>query len=268
MHRILLHVGPVTVYSYGFMLALAFIIGTILAQARARRQNISPDAIMDLVFAILVSSILGARVLYVAVNWRFYQAHPFDIVKVWEGGLVFYGGFILALFVAVWFMRARKLSFGTIADIMAPSVALGIALGRIGCFLNGCCYGAVSGRWGVAFPCRDGSPVCAQQAADGLISLSARQSLPVLPTQLYSAFLALLIFAALLALERYKKFDGFLFWLLALMYGAGRFFIEGVRYYEEAFMIGPLTISQAISAGLFGIAGAVLIIRSKNAQRA
>ncbi len=220
----------------------------------------------DLVFAILVSSIIGARALFVAINWQYYRADPFEILKVWEGGLVFYGGFILALCVAAWFIRKNGLSAGKITDIMAPSLALGIALGRIGCFLNGCCYGTLSDRWGMAFPCRDNPPVFAQQVADGLIASTAACSLPVIPAQLYSALHGLLIFVVLLAVERFKRFDGFQFWVLVLLYSAGRFFIEAFRYYEQAFMIGPLTVSQIISAALFIIAIAVLITRSKHAR--
>jgi phosphatidylglycerol:prolipoprotein diacylglycerol transferase len=247
------------------MFALAFVLGLILAQARARKQGIDPNKILDLVFSILVSSIIGARAFFVAINWQYYKANPLDIFKVWEGGLVFYGGFILAFCVAFWFMRKNGLPAWKIADIISPSAALGIALGRIGCFLNGCCYGRVSEAWGVSFPARDNPPAFAQQVADGLIPSYAVCSLPVLPAQLYAALHGLLIFAALLALEKYKKFDGFLFWVFVLLYGLGRFFIESIRYYETSFMIGSFTVSQVISAALFVSALWVLIARSKHA---
>jgi phosphatidylglycerol:prolipoprotein diacylglycerol transferase len=247
------------------MLALAFVLGTALAQARARGQGMDPNKVLDLVFLILVSSIIGARAFFVAINWQYYKANLLDIFKVWEGGLVFYGGFILAFCVAFWFLRKNRLPEWKFADIMAPSVALGIALGRIGCFLNGCCYGRVSETWGVSFPGRDNPPAFAQQVVDGLIPSSAVCSLPVLPAQLYSALHGLLIFAALLILEKYKRFDGFLFWMTVLLYSAGRFFIEGIRYYETSFMIGSFTVSQIISAALFITAVWVLIVRSKHA---
>jgi phosphatidylglycerol---prolipoprotein diacylglyceryl transferase len=265
MHRMLLHIGPITVYSYGFMLALAFILGTVLAQAKARKQGIDPNKILDLVFAILVSSIIGARALFVAINWQYYKTNLLDVFKVWEGGLVFYGGFLLAFFAAVWFIRKNALPVWKILDIIAPSTALGIALGRIGCFLNGCCYGSLSSQWGMSFPGRDNPPVFAQQVADGLISSSAACSLPVLPAQLYSALHGLLIFVILLAVGRYRRFDGFQFWTLVFLYSAGRFFIESIRYYESAYMLGAFTVSQAISAVLFVIALWVLIVRSKHA---
>jgi len=245
------------------MLALAFILGAMLAQARAVRQGVDPNKVLDLVFYILLSGVAGSRLLYVLLNWGFYKNNLSDIVKVWEGGLVFYGGFILAFFVAVWFLKRNRLPVWKITDIISPSFALGIALGRIGCFLNGCCYGALSWRWGVCFPAHDNPPVFAQQVADGLIPASSLWSLPVLPAQLYAAVHGLLIFAVLLFLERYKKYDGFLLWVLVLLYSAGRFFIEGVRYYEQNFMFGAITVSQAISLVLFIIAAAVLAARSR-----
>jgi len=247
------------------MLALAFILGTALAQRRSRAQKIDENKIMDLSLAILVASIIGARAFFIAINWQYYRIHAQDIFKIWEGGLVFYGGFILAFFVAMWFMRKNGLPVWKVADIMAPSVALGIALGRIGCFLNGCCYGALSKQWGISFPGKDNPPVFAQQVADGLISPAAACSLPVLPVQLYFALHGLIIFAVLLFMERYKRFDGFIFWILVILYSAGRFFIEGIRYYEPAYIIGGLTVSQVISAGLFILAISVLIARSKHA---
>ena len=265
MHRILFHIGPVTVYSYGFMLALAFVLGTALAQDRARKQGIDPNKVLDLVFSILVSSIVGARAFFIAINWQYYKADPLDIFKVWEGGLVFYGGFILAFCVAFWFMKKNGLPAWKIVDIMSPSVALGITLGRIGCYLNGCCYGRVSETWGVSFPGRDNPPAFAQQVADGLIPSYAVCSLPVLPAQLYSALHGLLIFAALLILEKYKRFDGFEFWAMVLLYSSGRFFIEGIRYYETSSMIGGFTVSQVISVALFIVSASVLIVRSKHA---
>jgi phosphatidylglycerol:prolipoprotein diacylglycerol transferase len=149
---------------------------------------------------------------------------------------------------------------------MAPSLALGIALGRIGCFLNGCCYGAISRNWGISFPARDNPPVFAQQVSDGLIQQQAICSLPVIPAQLYAAVHGLLIFLILIVLERKKRFPGFQFWVLVLFYSFGRFFIEAFRYYDQPYMIGSLTISQIISLALFAGACAVLIARSKNAR--
>ena len=258
-------IGPFTVYGYGLFVALGFLFGTLYTVRAASRDGISRDVSLDVIVWVFVAGLLGARVLYILTDLDYYLASPLLMLKVWEGGLVFYGGFILAFFVAMWFMRKNGLPVWKVADIMAPSVALGIALGRIGCFLNGCCYGALSKQWGISFPGKDNPPVFAQQVADGLISPAAACSLPVLPVQLYFALHGLIIFAVLLFMERYKRFDGFIFWILVILYSAGRFFIEGIRYYEPAYIIGGLTVSQVISAGLFILAISVLIARSKHA---
>ncbi|MFH1397997.1 MAG: prolipoprotein diacylglyceryl transferase [Candidatus Omnitrophota bacterium] len=248
MLRILFRLGPLNIYSYGLMLALAFLSGMYLIEKRARKQGLDKNKILDLVFLILFSGILGARALFVIINWDYYRSDLIGIFKVWEGGLVFYGGLILAFFVSIWFLRKNKISFWKTADILSPALALGEAVGRIGCFLNGCCYGLISEKWGVSFPARDNPPAFAQQVFDGIIALTAKSSLPVIPTQIYSALAGLVIFFILLALEKKKRFNGFIFWVFILLYSLFRFMIEGFRYYENNFFVlNNLTISQIIS---------------------
>lgn len=258
MHRYLLKLGPLTVYSYGATLALAFIIGTILAAFRAQRSGLDKNKIVDLIFYILISSLLGARLLFVALNWSYYVVHITEIFQIWEGGLVFYGGLILAFIVSVWFIKKNSLPLGKVLDVLAPSVALGIAIGRIGCFLNGCCWGKVSLRWGVRFPFKDNPPAYAEQVYGGLIPRDALCSLPVIPAQLYESLVCLAIFVLLLWLGRVRRFDGFLFWMFILFYSIFRFFIEYLRYYEPNFIFGFFTVSQIISAILFICALSVL----------
>ena len=264
MHRILLRVGPITIYSYGLMLALAFIIGTYLAQKRAAKEGINTNILLDLIFYILISSIVGARALFVALNWNYYREHLLDILKVWEGGLVFYGGLLLAFIVTVWFLKKHKLSFWKIADIISPSLAIGIAIGRIGCFLNGCCYGKISSQWGVSFPGAQNSPAFAQQVLDGLIPPTAQCSLPVIPTQLYDSLSGIVLFLMLLILEKHKKFEGYVFSWFLLMYSISRFIIEGFRYYEPNFILFDwMTVSQLISVILFLVASFLLLKKSR-----
>jgi phosphatidylglycerol:prolipoprotein diacylglycerol transferase len=259
MHRYLLKLGPLTVYSYGAMLALAFIAGTFLAASRAQRSGLDRNKIVDLIFFILISSLAGARLLFVALNWSYYSVHFPGIFQIWEGGLVFYGGLILALGVCVWFVKKNQLPLGKVLDVLAPSLSLGIAIGRIGCFLNGCCWGKISYKWGVSFPFKDNPPAFAQQVFDGLISQDALCSLPVLPTQLYESLACLGIFAILLWLGRARRFDGFLFWVFILLYSGFRFMIEYLRYYDTNFIFGIFTVSQIISVILFGVAGFALL---------
>ncbi len=263
MHRILLSIGTLRVYSYGFMLALAFIAGTYLATVRAKRHSISAALVTDLVFYILLSAVAGARVLFVAVNWSYYRDHLLDILKVWEGGLVFYGGFLLAFGVAAWFLKKHRLSFLKIADIFSPSLAIGVAIGRIGCFLNGCCYGKISWHWGICFPARGEPPAFAQQVLDGLLPFGATQSLPVIPAQIYESLGGVAIFLILVWLERKKRPEGFLFAAFMFLYSISRFIIEGFRYYESSFVLfGTLTVSQLISALLIVASLLFLLTRS------
>jgi phosphatidylglycerol:prolipoprotein diacylglycerol transferase len=227
MCRILVSIGPFNIYSYGVMLALAFIVGTLLAQKRSVKSGVDANKILDLILYLLVSGVVGARALFVIINWDYYKDNFADVIKVWEGGLVFYGGLILALAAGIYYLKRNRLPILKVADILSPSVAIGVAIGRIGCFLNGCCYGKN----------------------------------PNIPTQLFESGWALIMFFILLAIERYKKFDGFLFWLFLLFYSLGRFVIEGIRDYEFNYILwGGLTISQGISVVL-GIIALVFLIR-------
>ncbi len=261
MHRYLLKLGTLTVYSYGAMLALAFVGGTILAAYRAKRFGLDKNKVVDLIFYILISSLVGARLLFVVLNWSYYSRYLPEIFQIWEGGLVFYGGLILAFIVLIWFVKKNRLSFGKILDVLAPSVALGIAVGRIGCFLNGCCWGKISHKWGVCFPFKNNPPAYVQQVYEGLIPKNALYSLPVIPTQLYESLACLAIFFVLLFAQRYKRFDGFLFWLFIFLYSAFRFIVEYFRYYDANFILGNFTVSQIISIILFIYSAVVIKVR-------
>ncbi|MDD5347825.1 MAG: prolipoprotein diacylglyceryl transferase [Candidatus Omnitrophica bacterium] len=258
MHRYLLKVGQLTVYSYGAMLALAFICGAFFSVRRARQQGLDANKILDLIFVILIFSVAGARIFFVALNWDYYGKNLLEVLKVWEGGLVFYGGLIAGLAATALFLKKHRISFGIAADTLSPGLAIGIAVGRVGCFLNGCCWGKISYRFGVCFPAKDAPGPFAQQVYDGLISPAAGWSLPVLPTQLYESVACLAIFFVLILIEKRKTFDGFLFWSFVALYSIARFFIEGLRYYEPNFFMGKLTVSQGVSLVLFVLALCVL----------
>ncbi len=263
MHRYLLQIGPINIYSYGAIMALAFIVGTYLAAKRAQREGIESTKIIDLSIYILLSSILGARILFVALNWNYYKEHLLDILKVWEGGLVFYGGLISAFFTVIWVLKKNKLPVFKVVDILAAPLALGISIGRMGCFLNGCCYGKISFAYGISFPAKDNPPAFSQQVWDGLVSPLAACSLPVIPTQLYESLAYLVIFFLLLWIDRYKSFEGFLFWMFILLYSFSRFIIESFRYYDANFIVGAFTVSQLVSVILFIIALTALVIRRR-----
>ncbi|MCX8012574.1 MAG: prolipoprotein diacylglyceryl transferase, partial [Desulfobacterota bacterium] len=141
MHPILFHLGPVTIYTYGVFVALGLLIGVILAQKQAKRAGLNPEDFHDLIFYSILGGIIGSRIFYVIQNFSSYKDNLFGIVKIWEGGLIFQGGFIVAVAVAWVLIKKKKLSFWKSFDVLAPYLAFGQAIGRIGCFFAGCCYG-------------------------------------------------------------------------------------------------------------------------------
>ncbi len=247
MHPVLIEIGRLRIYSYGFMLALSFWVGITIAARRARRRGVEPDRIYDLSIILILAAVVGSRVLYILTHRDDYRG-VLDVIALWQGGATFFGGFALALAGAVFYLRRAKLPFLLVADIAAPSIALGDFLTRIGCFLSGCCFGApTDSALGVVFP-----PDCPA----GLHAHGAALH----PTQLYSSVFGLALAAALLALERRRAFTGFTFALLCLLYGAGRFTIDLFRYYEPSSRIaGGLAVSQAASLVLVA-AGALMLI--------
>jgi phosphatidylglycerol:prolipoprotein diacylglycerol transferase len=248
------------------MQAVAFFTAIFIAVRRARQEGLNPNVIFDLAIWILISVVIGARIWYVAEHFSEYAENPFDVFKIWQGGLVFYGGFVGAVVGGLLFLKIRKLRFTEIGDIVAPSFAIGIAIGRLGCFLNGCCYGHVSETCGISFPARDFPPAYADQLKHNLIEPGAAHSMPVIPTQLYAALDNLVIFVLLLLVGRRKPFSGFLIWLFIGLYGLQRFILDFFRYYEGAAKaLKVMTLSQMSSLFLvvFSIAAFIVLARAK-----
>lgn len=254
MHPVLLELGRLRIYSYGFMLALSFWIGIVWAARRAKRAGIRSDRIYDLSVVLIVSAIVGARLLYIAMHRREYGSF-LDVIALWQGGAVFYGGFLLALAGALIYLRKVNLSFFAVADICAPPIALGLGITRIGCFLSGCCFGAPTDSFlGVVFPA--GCP--AGYHAPGIA---------LHPTQLYESAYGFVIAALLLVLERRSKFSGFTFAFLCILYGVARAINDSFRYYEpDSRIYGAMALSQVISALLAVTGIAVLVILSRRRE--
>lgn len=236
------------IFGFGMMLVVALFGAIRLAAWRARRSKLDPEIIDDLAFWIVVCGLLGARVFYVVEYWGTRIRTFWDIFKVWEGGIVFYGCILggTVAFFAYW--AIRRFPFLAVADAVAPSVALGLAFGRIGCFLNGCCYGdACTLPWAVRFP--RGTAPWFDQLQHGLIDPAALRSLPIHPTQLYSALDGLILLVLLSAYYPLRRRDGEVFGLLLVTYPITRFLVERLRNDEGAVVLG-LTISQAVSVGV------------------
>ncbi len=236
MHPILFHLGPVTIYSYGALFALAILAAAAVSAREARLRGIRPELVTDLIFWVVLGGLVGARALYVLTNIECYRNAPLEILMLQRGGLVFYGGFFGGSAAGLWYARRKRLPLARCADVLVPGVALAHAIGRLGCFLNGCCYGRpTSVFWGVSFPHGNG---------------------PVHPTQLYEAGALLLLFAVLRARARRAAFDGEVAVWYLLLYGLIRFLIEFLRG-DSPPVIGGLTLSQVISGCLLTVTAVV-----------
>ena len=141
MHPVLFKFGKLTIHSYGFFVALGFIVGIFLAKLEAKKLGEDQEKIMDLCFYILMASILGARLFYVFTNHEMFLSDPLEVLRIWNGGLVFYGGFIGALVTVIVYIKKKKILPWKTVDILTPSLALGYCIARLGCFSAGCCYG-------------------------------------------------------------------------------------------------------------------------------
>ncbi|MFQ6104788.1 MAG: prolipoprotein diacylglyceryl transferase [Candidatus Glassbacteria bacterium] len=242
MYPQLYRIGPLILRTYGLFLAISFILGVVLAVRRGKSRGVNSKDVVDLCFVIMVSSIIGSRLYYVLTHLNEYSGNFFRVFSIWEGGLSMFGGVVLALIASKLFLDRRGLAFPILGDIVAPSLMLGTAVTRIGCFMNGCCFGVpTESALGVVFP-----HAC---AAGSLFPQT-----PIHPTQLYSSLIALFIFLTLLVVDRKKKKDGFLFGLMFVLYSTGRIIIDELRYYEEGSIIGisgfSFTYNQLVSIAL------------------
>lgn len=247
MYPILFQIGSFKIHTYGVFIALGFLTGIILALREAKRVGEAPEKILDLAFYLIIAAIVGSRLLYIVLNYRYYIENPLEMVKIWSGGLVFYGGFLLALIVGIWYIRKNHLLLWKTVDVFAPSIAIGQAIGRLGCFSAGCCYGKETTLpWAVTFS----NPECL-----------ANLGVPLHPTQLYSSLNALFIFLILTVIKRFKKFDGLLIWLYVLLYSITRSVIEIFRGDDRGgFMFQEtLSVSQFIGI-ILGITSVFMLI--------
>ena len=217
MHPIALKLGSLTIHWYGVMVALGFLAGLWTAGRRAPHAGIAGEKVIDLGPWLIVGGIVGARIHYVIAFWHeSFAGQPVtEMLAVWKGGQIFYGGLLGASLACILYARLRKLPLWKVADILAPSIALGYVFGRIGCLLNGCCYGrATDLPWGIRFP--EGNPL-------------SSPTYPVHPTEVYDSLLNLAFYAFLAWLFRRRKFDGQVFGVYLVGYAVLRSFVEYFR---------------------------------------
>jgi phosphatidylglycerol:prolipoprotein diacylglycerol transferase len=268
MYRILFTIGSFPIYSYGVMIALAFITAILFAMKEAKRIGENPERILDISLYVILGTLIGGRLGYVIFHLDYYLKNPIEILYFRQGGLSFLGGFLIAFFLCWLYVKRTKISFWKFADIAAPSVAIGIGITRIGCFLNGCCYGLVSEKYGLKFPALNMPPAYLQQLKDGLIASGSSYTLPVIPTQLYSSLYAFLIFFILLGIRKYKKYDGYLFLNFLVLYSISRFIIEFFRFYGDSYkLFNYFTVTQAILIGVILVSLVFMNILKKKSKK-
>ena len=244
MHPIAFQLGSLTITWYGVMVATGFLIGLWTASRRALSGGFASEQILDLGPWLIVGTIIGARTLYVISYWNEqFAGRPWtEIFMVWRGGLVYYGGFIGATLAGILYARRKAMPMWKLGDVMAPSIALGSVFGRIGCLLNGCCYGRECDLpWAIHFP-------------------AGHQTYPhgVHPTEVYDSFLNLILYLFLAWLYRRKKFDGEVFAAYLIGYAVFRSIVELFRGdYPQHYLGGWATPAHLVSIGILCV-GVVL----------
>jgi phosphatidylglycerol---prolipoprotein diacylglyceryl transferase len=234
------HIGPLTLHTYGVLLALAFVAGLWVASRQARRAGMDPAMVTDMAVYVLIAGLIGAKVALLFIEWSYYSENPREIFSILQSGGVFYGGLLAAVPVAWWYTRRHNLDPWATADVLAPGVVLGQAVGRLGCFAAGCCYGRpTSVPWAVTFR----NPLAARIVGTPL-------DVPLHPTQLYEAAATLLIFFVLLWLARHQRFRGQIVLTYVLLYSIARFVIEFYRGDAARGSVfgGMMSTSQLIAA--------------------
>jgi phosphatidylglycerol---prolipoprotein diacylglyceryl transferase len=253
MYPRLFELGPITVYTYGVLLAAAYLLGLQLARVRARKRGLDPNRVLDLGIYIIISALIGAKLLLLVTDFRTFTADPRELLTLARSGGVFYGGLILAVAVALWYIRKIGLPLWTTCDVFAPGIALGHVVGRFGCLFAGCCFGKPTTKpWGITFT----DPFAAANVGTPL-------GVPLHPTQLYEAGAEFLILLLLLGTERKgRAYPGRTFWLYMLLYGISRFIIEFYRG-DERGTVGMFSTSQFISILLVPLAVGMLVYLSR-----
>lgn len=255
MYPDLITIGPLTIHTYGVFVALGFALAIALTVRLGKQEGVSAQRVMDLAFLGIVWAIIGSRLFYVLLNLAYYRRQPLDMFKLWQGGLVFSGGLVIALLAVVWHLKRRGMPLLETADLFAPGLALGQGIGRIGCFFAGCCYGRPADvPWAVAFT----DPECL-----------APLHLSLHPTQLYSALGGLLLFGLLMLLRKRRSFPGQVFIWYLILHSTFRLVVERFRGDDRGFVPGTEMSTTQLLTLLVLIGGvvALYVIKPKDSGK-
>ena len=247
----LFSVGPLTMHTYGLMAALGVAAAITVTILSAKKEGFTTDQVMDMGFIMILSAIIGARLLYVLIKLPYYIKNPLEIFELWHGGLVFSGGVIAVIISMAFYLKRHNISFWKTGDLWAPGVAIGQAIGRIGCFMAGCCYGKPTHCiLGVTFTNPD--------------SLAPR-GVPIHPTQLYSSAAGFIIFVILIILKSKKRFNGQVILWFFILHSTARLAIERFRGDYRGMLPGTnMTVTQFIA--LMTLVTAVILLFVKKHQ--
>lgn len=246
MRPVIIDIAGLEIPAYGFMLVISFLAALLYVRRYANKFGITYAMVENLAFYIMLGVIIGGRLLYVAFHWAQYENDLIGIFRIWEGGMMFFGSFIAAFLAGALYIRKEGMRVLLVSDLVAPALGLGLFFTRIGCFLNGCCFGTPSQLpWSISFP------------EDCVAGASAVGGQPLHPTQLYEAAFGLALFFFLHRQLGKSKSEGALFAQYLILYGGFRFGIDFIRYYENA---ANFWINQIISLGLI-IVGLVILQR-------
>lgn len=254
MYPELFSIGPVTIYSYGVLLAASYLLGLWLAMRRAKKWGLDSSRILDLGIYIIIAALIGAKLLLLVVDFDQFSRSPSDLLSLARSGGVFYGGLIVSVLVGFWYVRRHGLPLWTTCDVFAPGIALGHVTGRLGCLAAGCCYGKPADvPWAITFT----NPLAAANVGTPL-------GIPLHPTQIYEAGAELLILVLLLATERRgRPFAGRTFWTFMFLYAVSRYIIEMYRGDPRGEILGFST-SQFISLLLAPLSVVMLVWLSRS----
>lgn len=234
MYPELLKIGNFTIYTYGVLVAFGFFIGMQYI-VKYSKNLIAKQQLYDFLFYVILVGIIGARLLYILTNLQYYVSNPLEMVQVWKGGLVYYGGFIVVLIFSYIYCKSKTINMFKLADVFAPALALGHVFGRIGCFFSGCCYG---------------------KNTECFLSIAHKH-----PTQLYEALGNLIIFFVLHNLLKKTHKDGYIFVMYMLLYSVLRFCVELLRGDDRGQFVFNLSPAQNISIVIFVVAVILLVYK-------
>jgi phosphatidylglycerol:prolipoprotein diacylglycerol transferase len=254
VHPILIKIGPLQLPTYGFMMVIALVTAVYIVIRLGRREGLESNRLLDFSTWLIVVSLLGAKILMIVTDWRYFWDNPGEIFskETLLAGGVFYGGFLAAVFFAVWYIKVYHLPLGKVFDVYSPAISLGLSIGRIGCFAGGCDYGKPTSSFlGVVFT----NPYSHEISGVPL-------GVPLYPTQLFESLASFAIFLILLWKYRRKRYDGQIFVLYLALYAIFRFAIEFLRGDEDrGFVFGHLLSTSQFIALLMLALAAVLAIR-------